>query len=738
MTGMDEYREQAKQTVEQFVQRFDESYRLLASHAALPLVLTPELVNYLRNEFLRFEEVPWVAEVDLLMSDLCSQVGYELYAMDTHIRAYLLEQMKVHYGEQAAKQRMQEVAQVLISYVSYLSRVSPGKRQEELQAQQWAAMVYLGDRQCKKAAEEIADGLQVVYREASAQKLNQATLRSELARLTRITQELSPQLAQEQGLLDYAKLVQKCLRRPETVSSDDLRASFRVGEMELVPPVNLIPDRLGEVIQPPKEKIISFEGFPPVKSYQFTVATVDFEPRKKSEIQIFLAYAREDQPAVFALYERLKAAGYKPWLDQKELVPGENWQNEIVKAIKASHIFIACLSSKSVLKEGYIYTQEELQIEFNTLGKMASESIYLIPLRLDECEMPVQLLEVRLKFRDIQWIDYWKADGFEQLEKVIAHQFIFDLEELETLDPEEPVIVTPSKPAFKFGVVFVNARGEEIRRESKQVQYFTEDLGNGIGLDMVAIPGGNFMMGTEDEEIERLCKKYTVDYFRREKPQHRVTVQSFFMGKYPVTQAQWREIASRNDLKVERNLDVNPARFKDDDNSDRRPVERVTWYGAIEFCQRLSKLTGREYRLPSEAEWEYSCRAGTTTPFYFGETIIGELANYDADYTYADEAKGQYREATTSVGQFTPNSFGLYDMLGNVWEWCKDDWHKDYKGAPTDGSVWESDKSERKVNRGGSWFNRPTYCRSAYRYYDLPGNWLNYIGLRVVCAAPRT
>jgi formylglycine-generating enzyme required for sulfatase activity len=171
-------------------------------------------------------------------------------------------------------------------------------------------------------------------------------------------------------------------------------------------------------------------------------------------------------------------------------------------------------------------------------------------------------------------------------------------------------------------------------------------------------------------------------------------------------------------------------------------VEQVSWYDAIEFCARLSKLsklTGREYRLPSEAEWEYACRAGTTTPFYFGETITGELANYDVSNIYADEPKGKYRKETTPVGQFPSNAFGLYDMHGNVWEWCADDWHDNYEGAPRDGSAWTKNGNDNySPLRGGSWCNYPDICRSAYRYYSSRRADYNYDGFRVVCGAGRT
>ncbi len=224
--------------------------------------------------------------------------------------------------------------------------------------------------------------------------------------------------------------------------------------------------------------------------------------------------------------------------------------------------------------------------------------------------------------------------------------------------------------SFEFDVVTVNAQGWKISRKKCRAQYFTEDLGNGVTLEMVAIPGGTFMMGApKNEQGSR----------DDERPQHQVTVQPFFMGRYPVTQAQWRAVAALP--QVNKELDPNPSYFKGDD----RPVERISWYDGLEFCARLNFrinfTAGRDYRLPSEAEWEYACRAGTTTPFYFGETITTDLANYDGNYTYGNAPKGEFRQETTTVGSFPPNAFCLYDMHGNVWEWCADTWHDNYEGA---------------------------------------------------------
>jgi formylglycine-generating enzyme required for sulfatase activity len=169
-------------------------------------------------------------------------------------------------------------------------------------------------------------------------------------------------------------------------------------------------------------------------------------------------------------------------------------------------------------------------------------------------------------------------------------------------------------------------------------------------------------------------------------------------------------------------------------------VERVSWHDAMEFCSRLSQRTGRHYTLPSEAQWEYACRAGTSTPFHFGETITTEIANYHGNFTYANGPKGEYRQQTTPVGMFPANAWGLQDMHGNVREWCLDQWHKSYEGAPRDGSAWlevqegnDTDGDNRRLLRGGSWDLNPRYCRSAPRYLNLPDNAGINVGVRVVC-----
>ncbi|MDQ2098934.1 MAG: SUMF1/EgtB/PvdO family nonheme iron enzyme [Tychonema bourrellyi B0820] len=303
---------------------------------------------------------------------------------------------------------------------------------------------------------------------------------------------------------------------------------------------------------------------------------------------------------------------------------------------------------------------------------------------------------------------------------------------------------------FEFDVITVDKTGKENSRTKKSAEVFAEDLGNGVLLEMVQIPQGSFLMGSPKNELERRDN---------EGPQHQVTVPAFLMGKYAVTQAQWKTVANLPQL--ERKLRPDPSSFK----GANRPVEFVSWYHAVEFCARLSQHTGKPYRLPSEAEWEYACRAGTTTPFHFGETITTDLANYrgtdNEEYkwsgSYGAGPKGIDREETTPVGSFrVANAFGLYDMHGNVWEWCADPWHSGYQGAPTDGTVWDEicndnryqnnihllintkEDKRTQVLRGGSWRADPGDCRAAIRNNVQPRIAANVFGFRVVCVAAWT
>lgn len=292
-----------------------------------------------------------------------------------------------------------------------------------------------------------------------------------------------------------------------------------------------------------------------------------------------------------------------------------------------------------------------------------------------------------------------------------------------------------------------------LHRYKRRNKCLHEELGEGIKLTLMLIPAGEFLMGAPEGEPESQGDECS---------QHPVKLESFLLGRYPVTQAQWRIVAGYP--QIERKLEPEPSRFK----GDNRPVEQVSWEEAVEFCQRLSVEKGRTYRLPTEAEWEYACRSVISDqlpvtseessqnnpprpvgegqgvraypPFHYGEIITTELANYDGNYTYNNSSKGEFREETTDVGIFPANRWGLHDMHGNVLEWCEDDWHDSYEGAPEDGSAWlETNATDTyKLLRGGCWSDGPRNCRSAYRDGDARGLRYSGIGFRVCCVLPRT
>lgn len=258
---------------------------------------------------------------------------------------------------------------------------------------------------------------------------------------------------------------------------------------------------------------------------------------------------------------------------------------------------------------------------------------------------------------------------------------------------------------YTFETVGVNSHGEIIVRQPGTATCLTESLDAEITLDLVSIPEGVFMMGDDRHHPD-------------ERPIHEVTVKSFYMGKYPITVAQYRAVMGEN---AGSGVELD------------RPIEQVNWDEAIAFCTKLSQQTGREYSLPSEAQWEYACRAHTQTIFYMGETITPDLANYNGDYPYNGAPPGENRGQAIAVGSFPPNAFGLYDMHGNVWEWCLDEYQPSYQGAPSDGSAaisstsgdlkrsrpgrvprpWERPK--QRVMRGGAWDYVARGCRSAVR-----------------------
>ena len=239
--------------------------------------------------------------------------------------------------------------------------------------------------------------------------------------------------------------------------------------------------------------------------------------------------------------------------------------------------------------------------------------------------------------------------------------------------------------------------------------------GSGKGPELVLIPSGRFQMGSTDADRKRaLAAGAQQAWVERETPQHWVGIeQPFAMGRFPVTVGQWRQFVRATGWQPHGEVNWAQPGFR---QTEDHPVVGVTWHDAQQYVKWLSAQTGQTYRLPSEAEWEYACRAGTRTAFSFGDEIDTSRANYDGNYSYNGSPKGEYRQGTSPLGVFPPNPWGLYDMHGNVWEWVQDVVHDNYDGAPATGAAWEEGGEQgRRILRGGSWLYNPRYLRAALR-----------------------
>lgn len=303
------------------------------------------------------------------------------------------------------------------------------------------------------------------------------------------------------------------------------------------------------------------------------------------------------------------------------------------------------------------------------------------------------------------------AEAMKTLGKPLARDIAAKLKELEAADTKLAALYKeahPQRQALAEQIAFLRKAQASLPVAGMQL---TLNLGKGVTMKLVCIPAGTFMMGSPKSEKNRSSD---------ESPQHAVTISKpFYMGACEVTQEQYQAVMGKN-----------PSNFKGANN----PVEQVSWNDAVAFCQALSRKTGKRVQLPTEAQWEYACRAGTTTPFHTGETISTDQANYDGNFTYGNGKKGEYRKRTIRVGSFKPNAFGLYDMHGNVWEWCSD-WYGKYANANI-ANLQGSTSWSLRVLRGGSWIYNPGRCRSAIRYRFIPDYRYDYIGFRVVVVFP--
>ena len=256
--------------------------------------------------------------------------------------------------------------------------------------------------------------------------------------------------------------------------------------------------------------------------------------------------------------------------------------------------------------------------------------------------------------------------------------------------------------------------------------------GSGAGPAMVLIETGRFEMGSPEHERRiAMAAGSQKNWIARETPQHWVGIERpFAMGRYPVTVGEWRAFVQASGWEQHGEVNWESPGFS---QTDMHPVVGVTWFDALQYVAWLGEATGKRYRLPSEAEWEYACRAGSKTAFNVGDTISTQQANFDGSFTYNGGPRGEFRHGTTPVDLFAPNAWGLHDMHGNVWEWVQDVVHDNYEGAPIDGSAWELGGDQvRRILRGGSWLYNPRYLRSALRngFSAVLSN--DIVGFRVV------
>ncbi len=388
----------------------------------------------------------------------------------------------------------------------------------------------------------------------------------------------------------------------------------------------------------------------------------------ESEAKVFISYAKEDYTIARRLYNDLKKAGVKPWLDDEDLLPGQNWKLAIKKAIESSTHCLVLLSSKSVSKRGYV--QNEFKLALDVLDECSDDDIYIIPVRVDDCEPGYDRL------RDLHWVDLFQS--YEKSLKKILRVFGAGEETLNKEARESDEIYTRSIP-------------DVITSEKS-------------GYELVRIPGGVFMMGSPADEKGR---------WDRESPLHEVQVPEFCMGRYPVTIEEYERYLAANSNASDP-PDWSDLRF----NQPGQPVIGVSW----EDAKRYAAWSG--LHLPSEAQWEYACRAGSETRYYTGDS--------EADLDRAGWYEENSGDRLHPVGEKEPNACGLYDMHGNVWEWVEDDFHEDYSNAPSDGSAWvDNPRGSDRVLRGGGWYYPARNCRTANRVRNLPAFRNRCVGFRL-------
>ncbi|WOD38174.1 SUMF1/EgtB/PvdO family nonheme iron enzyme [Nodosilinea sp. E11] len=428
----------------------------------------------------------------------------------------------------------------------------------------------------------------------------------------------------------------------------------------------------------------------------------------EQKYDVFLCHNSEDKHLVIQIAKQLKERGLKPWLDEWELKPGTVWQIALehqIETISSAVVFVG--------QRGIGPWQREEILAF--LQEFKSTERPVIPAILANARSQPKL---PIFLRNRHWVDFrkenpdplsqliWGITGRKQpLNKTEKNKNDSNAREKASLSLSKKSEIRSSKIQYielkpGNGLPALLKGKDNIQTRVSQIRFFVQEMGGGIELEMILIPKED-LLSVEGMRIE-----------------------SFFMSKYPITQAQWKAASCLP--KIDITLSSLPSKFKGEKN----PVESISWHEAIEFCKRLSFLSGISYRLPSESEWEYACRAGTTSKFHFGNSVSKKFANFLGDN---DSCSGR---SPTPVDFFPyPNSFGLYDMHGNVYEWCLDNWRNKPSLSTEPFDLQENLLTESiRVIRGGSWRDLSSGCHSSHRQRKKSISKEDFVGFRIVAS----
>jgi formylglycine-generating enzyme required for sulfatase activity len=458
---------------------------------------------------------------------------------------------------------------------------------------------------------------------------------------------------------------------------------------------------------------------------------------------VFISYAAQDKPVADAVCGNLEGRGIQCWIAPRDILPGTDRGESVINAINSARVFILIFSS-------HANAANEVKRE---VERAVHKGLSIIPFRIEDVPMSKSLeyfisvphwldaLTPPLHQHLMRLADHASAlltgEKFEPQRQIHQNQTVAQVKSIAKWVIPIALILTIFSlvvgylvyravipqvrfDSFQYTVATLDPSGALKGGTEREGKMFRENLGNGETLEMVEIPNGNFYMGSSPTEVSNIVKelqriglpmRQAQQLAQSETPHGQVKVVSFFIARTEITQAQWAQVSKWPKVKIA--LNPEPSFFR----GKNRPVEQVRWDEAVEFCARLSARTGRPYRLPSEGEWEFACRAGTLTPFHFGETISPEVANFDATFPWGHAIRGNRRMQTYDAGNTdSANGFGLLDMHGNVQEWCMDPWHPNYEGSPSGASVWETDgDSNYRVVRGGSYLSAAAFCRCSSR-----------------------